>query len=141
MTLQKPQDNQLLDQLKDIPKDDLVKAASLAIENQNGSTVEPVYSRRKILCYSITESELKTFGFSHGLSTVLFSAGSIFFGFGLDIFKDQLLSDTIPSTVSQVAYYAQYFSFIISFICFAAGGFTIYWRRGYWADIMSEQPK
>lgn len=59
-----PQKSDLIDGLRLIRDGDLEGGVETT-EGVSGSTVEPVYSKRKMRCYSVTESELKQIGLAN----------------------------------------------------------------------------
>src|SRR3954447_26240509 len=67
-----------------------------------GSTLRPIYSRRDMKCYAVTESELRTLGIVNTAITALFGLGSACITFGVDVFKDTLLATSIPDSAKMV---------------------------------------
>lgn len=83
----------MLDEIKQTPAEAL--SAGVA-RSEGGAILEPVYSKRQIRCYSVTESELKQIGLANLAVTISFGLGSALMAFWLDVFKDQRLSSDVP---------------------------------------------
>lgn len=98
-------------------------------EGVNGATVEPVYSTRKMKCYSVTESELKQIGLANLGITAFASIGSGFLAFWLDIFKDTFLADSVPETAQSAINYVQPILLYVGIAFWLLCGATLYWRR------------
>ena len=127
--MSEPSKEQLLKALTETPDASLEEKAERA-EGVNGATVEPVYSQRKMKCYTVTESELRQIGLSNLGITGLFSLGAAFFAFGLDVFKDTLLAESVPDAAQAIVSYVQPICFFVSASFFVLGLLTIRWRSG-----------
>jgi len=120
---------ELLGALKDTPDDSLAEGV-IETEGANGSTVEPIYSARKMKCYSVTESELQQLGIANIGVTSFFSLGSACFAFALDIFKDSLLSEDVPQVAARAIEYVQPILIFFGIIFWVIAALALKWRRG-----------
>ena len=98
-------------------------------EGLNGSTVEPVYSSRKMRCYSVTESELQQINLANIGITAAFSFGSALLAFYLDVFKDTVLAESIPDQAAAVIGYVQPVLLTLGLGSWAFAGVLLWWRR------------
>lgn len=118
----------LLKRLKDVPESRL--AASVEhTEGVNGSTVEPVYSARKMRCYSVTESELRQINLANIGITAFASMGSAMLAFWLDVFKDTVLAEKIPERAQEIVSYVQPILLVMGLAFWALSAATLGWRR------------
>ena|GEM_PF-6263333 len=128
---------ELLDKLKGVD-DDTLEGRVESAEGINGSSIEPVYSTRKMRCYTITESELQQINLANIGVTAIASIGTAFLAFWLDVFKDTLLADNVPDSAQVIINYVQP---ILLFLGLAFWGFAIavlWWRRGLIKTIKEE---
>jgi hypothetical protein len=129
----------LLLTLRETSESELIAGVS-RVEGTNGSTVEPVYNRRKLICYSITEDELQVIAVTNTISTSLFALGSFFFGLALDFVKDSLSVDTVVSeSMLAVNYYVKAGASVLCIVCWVAGVAAFFWRKHHWKKIKSSQ--
>jgi len=135
--LSEPSKEQLLKALVETSDASLEEKAERA-EGVNGATVEPVYSQRKMKCYTVTESELRQIGLSNLGITGMFSLGAAFLAFGLDVFKDTLLAESVPDAAQAIVSYVQPICFFVSASFFILGLLTIRWRSGLMQLIKDE---
>lgn len=130
-------DGKLLDQLFAVDDDTLEKRVQTT-EGVNGSTVEPVYSTRKMKCYSVTESELRQIGLAN-LGVTAFSAiGSALTALSVDLFKDTQLSSNIPASTVDALSLVQPILVALSVGFWFLVGLTVWWRRNMIALIKEE---
>lgn len=94
-----------------------------------GGTIQPLYSERKMRCFTVTNSELHQLSFANGLMTVFFSIGSAFLAFGLDITKDVILSTSVPGEAKTIVNLAQPLLYALGIAFYVAGVLTVIWRR------------
>lgn len=127
MSPKAPSAQELKQQLKDLPENALEKSVE-STEGVNGSTIEPVYSKRKMKAYTVTESELKQIGLANIGITGTASIGSAFFVFGLDIFKDTVLATEIPKEAAAIVSYVQPISFFTGIVFWVFSIVLMYWR-------------
>lgn len=121
-------DKKLFDRFKstsDLSLEEVVERT----EGINGSTVEPVYSARKMRCYSITDSELQQISLANIGITVFFSLGSAMFAFWIDIFKDTMLANRIPHIAEIAIAYVQPVLLFLGVIFWVIGIIVLLWRR------------
>jgi len=104
--------------------------ATEPLTGKNGATVSMQYSERKMNCHLVTDSELKHIGLANIGITMTFGIGSALIAFGIDIYKDTTLAETVPET-------AQTLASVIQPMCFYIGGafwlfsvLLLWWRRG-----------
>ncbi len=109
--------------------DDALEESVETAEGVNGSTIEPVYSKRKMKAYTVTESELKQIGLANIGITGTASIGSAFFVFGLDILKDTVLATEVPKEAAAIVSYVQPISFFIGVAFWLFSAVLMYWRR------------
>lgn len=144
MTQQKPstdgiQEESLLSELRVTSTEALIAGVTKS-EGVNGSTVEPVYYRRKMACYSITEGELQMMTFSNTLSAGFFAVGSFLLGIGIDFLKDPIAeTDKIPEHVALINYYVQRGAIIGGVVSWLFGGVVLLWRSRQWNKIKKDQ--
>ena len=128
----KPQSNEvqesLIEALRGVEDDSLARKAAKS-EGINGSTLQPIYSQRRMRCYSVTESELLQIGIANIGITACFSIGSALMTFWLDIFKDTRLATEIPEDVQTALAYIQPIIFFVSLAFFSTGAAAIWWRK------------
>jgi hypothetical protein len=98
-------------------------------EGVNGSTLEPVYSSRKMVCYSVTESELRQLNLANIGITGLTSLGSAMLAFWLDVFKDTTLAGSIPEEAEILISYVQPLLLVFGIGFWVLAGFLLFWRR------------
>jgi hypothetical protein len=137
LTLRKLSNPKLLQQLKDTPDSSLEHNAGIK-EGAKGDPVKLVMSQREMRCYTITESELKQIGLSNIGITGFFSLSSASFAFGLDVFKDTLLAESVPEIAQTIVSYVQPICFFASASFFVFGIITIKWRSDLIALIKRE---
>lgn len=120
----------LIGQVSEASDEHLAKGVQ-ETEGLNGSTVEPVYSSRKMRCYSVTESELQQINLANIGITASFSFGSALLAFYLDVFKDTVLAESISEQAEAVIGYVQpvLLAFGVGFWAFA--GLLLWWRRNF----------
>lgn len=129
MTQQEPSTpDELLNELKDTSVGDLSKGVAKE-EGVNGSLLKPVYSHRQIKCFTITDSELQQIGLANIGITGLASIGSAFFAFWLDIFKDTLLSQSVPENAKIVLSYVQPLCLIMACTLWIFATVIYFWRK------------
>ncbi len=109
---------------------DSVAATEGLSGNSNGSTIEPVYSKRKMKMYSVTESELKQIGLANIGITGTASLGSAFLAFSLDIFKDTVLAGSIPAAAQAAIDYVQPICLFVGLGFWVFSAFLVWWRKG-----------
>lgn len=119
----------LLGDLKDTPVDKL-SAGVARSEGVNGSTLEPIYARRSITCYTITESELQQIGLANLAITAAASIGTAFLTFSLDLFKDTLLSESIPPLTQEVLAVAQPILLVVGIALWLSVVALTFWKNG-----------
>jgi len=132
--------NDLVSKLKGIANSSLEEGVEKT-EGVNGSTVEPVYSSRKMHCYSVTESELQQIGLANIGITAFFTIGSAMLAFWLDIFKDTVLAESVPETAEMVVSFVQPVLLFLGLLFWGIGIIAIYWRRNMIKLIKSESSK
>lgn len=120
--------NDLLERLQGVQDESLERKVEKT-EGVNGSTVEPIYSARKMRCYSVTESELKQIGLANLGITAFASLGSAMLAFSLDVFKDTLLAEQIPKEADLVISYLQPILLFVGVGLWIMAGLTLRWRR------------
>lgn len=130
-------DPQLLSKLKETSDAELGTGAEIT-EGINGSTVEPVYSARKMKCYSVTESELKQIGLANIAITSMGSIGTGLFAFGLDIYKDTVFATGIPETTEAVISILQPILLIGGAAFWVIAIIAIFWRKSMMTLIKEE---
>jgi hypothetical protein len=121
--------NPSLDDLKDLETSKLAAGVEKT-EGVNGSTIEPVYSKRKMQTYTITRSELKQIGLANLAITGTTSIGSALFVFGIDILKDTTLSESVPREAELLVSYVQPICIGLGIGFWVFSGFLMWWRRG-----------
>ena len=127
----------LLERLQGVEDESLEKKVEKT-EGVNGSTVEPIYSARKMRCYSVTESELKQIALANLGITAFTSLGSAMLAFALDVFKDTLLAEQIPKEADLVISYLQPILLFIGIGFWILAGLTLRWRRSM-IDLVKEE--
>ncbi len=118
----------LLERITAVPDASLAVGVKAA-EGMSGSTVEPIYSTRKMRCYSVTESELKQINLANIAITAFSSTGSALLAFWLDIFKDTILSEKVPEVAQTAIGYVQPILLILGIGFWVAAGAALWWRR------------
>lgn len=124
-----PQQQHLKEQLAKLPDEELGPTVE-SVEGVNGSTLEPVYSARKMRAYTITDSELKQIGLANIGITSAASIGSGFMAFGLDIYKDTMLAESVPEPAQVLVSYVQPICFAVGIALWIAAAAMMWWRRG-----------
>lgn len=132
-----PEKSPLLDGLLSTNDAQLEETVEQA-EGVNGATVEPVYSRRKMRCYSVTESELKQIGLANLGITAFASIGSGLLAFYLDIFKDTILAEEVAATAKSAIEYVQPILLFLGVSFWILAIVTLFWRRSMVATIKEE---
>lgn len=128
MRQNKSSDGNLLDALKAVPDEALEQKIEKS-EGVAGATVEPVYSARRMRCYSVTESELLQIGLANIGITAFFSLGSALIAFWLDIFKDTVLASEVPKDAEVVISYVQPVLLFLGLLFWGFAGISVYWRH------------
>lgn len=127
----------LLNDLKET-SDAKLGAGAEKTEGINGSTVEPIYSIRKMKCYSVTESELKQIGLANIAITSMGSIGTGLFAFGLDIYKDTAFTTSIPEATEAVISILQPILLIGGIAFWVIAIIAIFWRKSMMTLIKNE---
>lgn len=104
----------------------------------HGSTIETVYSRRKMKCYSVTESELKQIGLANLGVTICVGIGSALVAFGVDVFKDSVLATEIPAAANVLIDSIQPICLYLGAAFYVAAAFLLWWRRSMIDTIKEE---
>ncbi|WP_428631171.1 hypothetical protein [Sphingopyxis sp.] len=104
----------------------------------HGSTIETVYSRRKMKCYSVTESELKQIGLANLGATICVGIGSALFAFGVDVFKDSILATEIPKEANILIDSIQPICLYLGAAFYIAAAALLWWRQSMIGTIKSE---
>jgi hypothetical protein len=133
------QPEQLLKELKETPPADLAASVQRTESVAVGATLEPVYGRRKMRLYAVTESELSQIGLANLLATICIGLGSALVGFGIDIFKDTILTSELPNDAALVAKYVQRLCLFLGLGFYVGAGAIYWWRKGLLETIKSEQ--
>ena len=120
--------DKLLQQLRQAPDDKLGEAAA-RIESERGGLIEPVYGKRQMRCYSVTESELKQIVLANLGITVTASLGSFFLALALDVYKDTLLAESVLDLAQVVVSYVQPISLVVGLSLWAFSGLLMWWRH------------
>lgn len=102
----KGSDGNLLDALERTPDEKLTASVSRE-EGIEGSTLVPVYGERRMVMYSVTETELQTMQSFNSRTTSYVGVGSAMITFSLDIFKDTLLATSVPEKAQAAISYVQ----------------------------------
>lgn len=98
--------NDLLNRLRGTPDDELGNKVERS-EGVQGGVIEPIYAKRFMRCYSVTDSELKQIGLANIAITATSSIGTGFLAFALDVFKDTELAEAVPATAQVALGYVQ----------------------------------
>ena len=128
--MKQPENDKAADLLKsviDTPSADISEGIAKK-EGLNGSAIEPVYSQRRVKCYSITESELMHIDLANIGITAFFAIGSAFFAFALDLFKDTLFANPMPEAALSVISYLQPIMIFVGILFWIFGGIGWWWR-------------
>lgn len=107
-------------------------------EGLNGSAVEPIYSVRKMKCYSVTESELWQIGLANIAITAFASLGSAMLAFAADIYKDTLLAEKVPDSAAIAISYLQPLLLVLGGLFWVFAGVAMFWRKGMIKIIKTE---
>ncbi|MEL6883441.1 MAG: hypothetical protein AAFP87_02945 [Pseudomonadota bacterium] len=124
-----PESTGLLDRLKRTNDTELEEKVERT-EGVNGSTLEPIYSSRKMVCYSVTESELKQLNLANIGVASFTSLGSAMLAFWLDVFKDTTLASSVPESAQAIISYVQPIILFLGAAFWIISGVILYWRRG-----------
>lgn len=133
----KSKENLLLESVLKADDASLEKRVKRA-EGVNGATVEPVYSTRKMRCYSVTESELKQISLANLGITAFASIGSGLLAFWLDVFKDTLLAEAVPEAAQSAIDYVQPVLLFLGIAFWLLTAGTLFWRRSMISTIKEE---
>lgn len=94
-----------------------------------GSAIQPVYAQRSMKCYPVTESELKQIGLANLGVTIFVGLGGTCFGFGVDVFKDVQLAQTVPAGAKAFVDIMQPGAIAVGVVCWIIAGALWFWRR------------
>ncbi|MCR9194612.1 MAG: hypothetical protein NXH88_07760 [Hyphomonas sp.] len=95
-----------------------------------GSTVQPVYQKRTMNCYVVTESELRQLGIANIGITAFAAIGSFCIAFGFDVLKDTWLTTDIPENAQSLLGFVQSASFLLGVAFYGFAGIAWRWRIG-----------
>lgn len=127
--------------LEELDSDTLSNAAAQA-EGLNGQpAVIPGYHHRHIKFYHITEHELSAVSLVNAYATTLFSVGTAFIAFAIDIFKDTALAEAVPLTAQNAIEYAQPLLWGFGIFFWVAGAASMVWRWNFVRKIKRESLK
>lgn len=131
----KQNSGELLKRIQDL-NDDSLKEKVEKTEGVNGSTIEPIYSARKMRYYSVTESELKQLDLANLGGTAFASLGSATLAFAADILKDIFLDKNDTAEADLIIFYA------LPILLLAGITFWVLaWRAFRWSKTMIELVK
>lgn len=92
-----------------------------------GGPVSVVRTSRTMKHYTVFDSDFESLATNDTATTFCMTVSSFCFAFGLDIFKDTALAQSIPASTQVALGYIQPMLFVFSFL-FAAGAFA-FWRK------------
>jgi hypothetical protein len=127
----------LLDDLAGIPDKNLGLGVARS-EGLSGSSIEPIYSRRRLKCYTITESEIHQIGLANIGITAFTALGSAFFAFWLDLTKDIAFASEIPKGIEPLISYVQPILMVLAFAFWVIALGGVFWRSRMLKIIKSE---
>lgn len=127
----------LLDDLAGIPDKSLGLGVARS-EGLSGSSIEPIYSRRRLKCYTITESEIHQIGLANIGITAFTALGSAFFAFWLDLTKDIAFASEIPAGMEALISYVQPILIILALVFWAIAIGGVLWRSRMLSVIKAE---
>lgn len=104
----------------------------------NGGQFAPIYSVRRTVCYTVTDSELKQIGLANLGATGFFTIGSLLAGFAIDVFKDIALTEDVPEAAKQIIEGAQPLLFTMAGVFYLIGFLAMVWRWDMIKSIKSE---
>lgn len=96
------------------------------LSNTTGSTIEPLYTKRQMRAFSVTESELNMLSIINGIAGACFSIGTGLIGLSVDV-QQVLQGQTV--TLNSVAHSARPLFVWGGVIFYALGLLAVLWRH------------
>ena len=100
--------------------------------------VHVLHTERRMRVYGVTENELRTLTIINLAVAFLFSLGTGFVSFGLDLHKDVLMTSPLPPSAGVLADIARPLAFLVGGAFYLAGGSAWWMRRGFIEQIKQE---
>ena len=108
--------------------DPIPPPGAIAVDTAGG-LVTPVYTERRMRCYQIFDTELKSLGLTTAIVTVCFSLGSVCVTTALNISRDIVLSGQVNEGAKALDAAMKPASYFFAFVFFAAGLAALWWRH------------
>ena len=112
-------------------------SSNLAPQSQQvqGSSLQPLYTSRRMKMYALTESEAISISAINLGSTFFFGLMSFFLTACLSIYFNGIFYETLTAAGILAYYYAAPFLLLLAIVCGVAGRIAIAKRRELWNEI------
>ena len=104
----------------------------------SGGFVTPLYTERRMRCYQIFDSELKSLGLTTAIVTVCFSMGTACLTTALNLSRDIVLSGKMTEGAAALDAAMKPACYVLAVIFFIAGAAALWWRHDLISLIKSE---
>lgn len=121
-----------------IPAAPTIKPHFTFNQERSGSTIEPLYTARKMRAFSVTESELNMLSVINGIAAACFALGTGLFGLSVDIQKDLLFATELPASATELRDTVRPLLFWLGAVFYAFGAIALVWRHNTLSIIKRE---